>query len=88
VIDPTPIRAWFAFLSPHLDERRRRLSAASEARAAGHGGILAVSRATGLAPSTISRDLRELAGGAVLEGGWVRQPGGGREALAASDPGL
>ena len=62
--------------------------AASEAQAAGHGGIVAVWRATGLAPSTIGRGLRELAGGAVLAGGFVRQPGGGRKALAASDPGL
>ena len=88
MIDPAPIRARFASLSPHLDERGRRLLAASEAQAAGHGGIVAVSRATGLAPSTIGRGLRELAEGAVLEGGWVRQPGGGRKALAASDPGL
>ncbi len=88
MIDPALIRARFASLSPHLNERGRRLLAASEAQAAGHGGIVAVSRATGLAPSTIGRGLRELADGAVLEGGWVRQPGGGRKALAASDPGL
>ena len=47
-----------------------------------------MSRATGMAVTTIGRGLRELADGAVLEGGWVRQPGGGRKALAASDPGL
>jgi len=88
MIDPALIRARFACLSPHLNERGRRLLAASEAQAAGHGGIVAVSRATGLAPSTIGRGLRELADGAVLEGGWVRQPGGGRKALAASDSGL
>ena len=88
MIDPAPIRARFACLSPHLDERGRRLLAASEAQAAGHGGIVAVSRATGMAVTTIGRGLRELADGAVLEGGWVRQAGGGRKALAASDPGL
>ena len=88
MIDPAPIRARFESLSPHLDERGRRLLAASEAQAVGHGGIVAVWRATGLAPSTIGRGLRELADGAVLEGGFVRQPGGGRKALAASDPGL
>jgi hypothetical protein len=88
MIDPTLIRARFASLSPHLDERGRRLLAASEAQAAGHGGIVAVSRATGLAPSTIGRGLRELADGAPLPAGWVRRAGGGRKALAASDPGL
>ena len=55
------IRARYASLSPHLDERGRRLFAASEARAAGRGGIAAVSRATGIAASTIGRGLKELA---------------------------
>ena len=64
--DRAAIRARFLSLSPHLDERGRRLLAASEAQAAGHGGIVAVWRATGLAASTIGRGLRELAGGAVL----------------------
>jgi len=77
MIDPALIRARFACLSPHLDEHGRRLLAASEAQAAGHGGIVAVSRATGLAPSTIGRGLRELADGAPLPAGWVRRAGGG-----------
>ena len=88
MVDPVLIRARFASLSPHLDERGRRLLAASEARAAGHGGIVAVSRATGLAPSTIGRGLRELAEGTLLPPGWVRRAGGGRKTLAAADPGL
>ena len=87
MVDPALIRARFASVSPHLDERGRRLLAASEARAAGHGGIVAVSRATGLAPSSIGRGLRELAEGTSLPTGWVRRAGGGRKALAASDPG-
>ena len=88
MIDVALIRLRFAGLSPHLDERGRRLFAATEARAAGHGGIVAVWRATGIAPSTIGRGLRELDDGAVLEGGWVRREGGGRKTLVASDPGL
>src|SRR5262249_35821268 len=47
--------------SPFLDERDRRLVAAAEAFAAGYGGIAAVAMATGLAPSTIGRGLKELA---------------------------
>lgn len=74
MIDPAPIRTRFACLSPHLDERGRWLLAASEAQAAGHGGIVAVSRATGMAVTTIGHGMRELAEGAMLEGGWVRQP--------------
>ena len=57
--------------------------AAAEARAAGYGGIAAVSRATGLAPSTIGRGLKELAAG--LEGDRIRRHGGGRKALLVSD---
>ena len=45
---------------PQLDERQRRLFAAAEARAAGHGGIAAVSRVTRIAASTIGRGLKEL----------------------------
>ena len=61
--------------------------AAAEARAAGYGGIAAVSRATGLAASTIGRGLKELAA-AGLESDRIRRPGGGRKALLVSDPKL
>ena len=49
-----------AAILPQLDERQRRLFAAAEARAAGHGGIAAVSRVTRIAASTIGRGLKEL----------------------------
>jgi len=88
MVDPALIRSRFALLSPHLNERGRRLFAASEARAAGHGGIAAVFRATGIAPSTIGRGLRELDEGEPLEDGWVRREGGGRKTLVARDSGL
>lgn len=88
MIDIDLIRLRFASLSPHLDERGRRLLAATEARAAGYGGIVAVLRATGIAPSTIGRGLRELDEGELLEGGWVRREGGGRKTLVERDPGL
>ncbi len=61
--------------------------AAAEARAAGYGGIAAVSRATGLAASTIGRGLKELAA-AGLESDRICRPGGGRKALLVSDPKL
>jgi len=88
MVDSALIRSRFALLSPHLNERGRRLFAASEARAAGHGGIAAVSRATGIAPSTIGRGLRELDEGEPLEDGWVRREGGGRKTLVERDSGL
>ena len=78
----------FALLSPHLDERERRLLAATEANGAGYGGIAAVARATGMAPSTIGRGRRDLAGGEQLATGRIRRPGGGRKPLTETDPGL
>ena len=84
MLDTDAIRERYTQLSPHLDERGRRIFAAAEARAAGYGGIAAVSRATGLAASTIGRGLKELAA-AGLEGDRIRRHGGGRKALRVSD---
>ena len=72
---------------PQLDERQRRLFAAAEARAAGHGGIAAVSRVTRIAASTIGRGLKELDAPSPAPGR-VRRPGGGRKSLSEEDPGL
>ena len=49
-------------LWPHLDERARRLFAASEARPLGRGGISVVSRACGLSRVTITKAMHELDG--------------------------
>ncbi len=62
--------------------------AASEARAAGYGGIAAVSRATGIAASTIGRGLDELADTTGLDASRVRRPGGGRKPLVLTDASL
>ncbi|MGH2705446.1 MAG: ISAzo13 family transposase, partial [Actinomycetota bacterium] len=40
-------------LSPHLNERQRRLWAGAQARALGRGGIAAVARETGMSRSTV-----------------------------------
>jgi hypothetical protein len=86
MVDVEAIRARFLELSVHLDERGRRLLAASEARASGYGGIAAVSRATGLAASTIGRGLKDLAD--ELPPGRVRRQGGGSKSAVKRDPGL
>jgi hypothetical protein len=88
MIDINPIRDRFVALSPHLDERGRRSFAAAEARSAGYGGIAAVARATGIAPSTIGRGLQELTGVAEVPVNRNRRSGGGRKALTATDPAL
>jgi hypothetical protein len=85
MVDPSAIRDRYVALSPRLDERGRRSFAAAEARAAGYGGIAAVSQATGIAASTIGRGLKELAGGSDVAPDRVRRPGGGRKALVATD---
>ena len=69
-------------------QRERRLFAATEANGAGYGGIAAVARITGIAPSTIGRGRHDLAEGDRLEAGRIRRPGGGRKSLVASDAGL
>lgn len=69
------------------DERGRRVFAASEARAAGHGGVTAVSGITGLARSTIRRGLDELDDPPPPEGR-VRRAGGGPRPLTERDPTL
>ena len=89
MVDLSPIRDRFASLSPHLDERARRLFAANEALSAGYGGIAAVARATGIAVSTIGRGLKELKGVSVpAEAKRVRRPGGGRKTLISASPAL
>ncbi|WP_158932297.1 ISAzo13 family transposase [Acidisphaera sp. S103] len=85
MIDAGPICERFEALSPYLSERERRLLAASEARAASYGVIAAVAVATGIAPSTIGRGLKELAAPDKLDPDRVRRPGGGRKPLVVSD---
>src|SRR6516165_2248495 len=86
VIDVEPIRKRFSTVAPFLDERGRRLVAAAEAFAAGYGGIAAVAMATGVAPSTIGRGLKELA--QDEPSGRVRRPGAGRKPTISKDPTL
>jgi transposase len=76
-----------------LDERARRVWAASEALALGHGGIAKVFRATGIVPATIGKGIRELKeseakGGEPESPRRVRQPGGGRKRKVDEDPTL
>jgi hypothetical protein len=89
VIDTASIRQRHEGVAPHLDERGLRLLVASEARAAGRGGIAAVSRTTGIARSTIGRRLRDLDGAAsAWPIGLVRRSGGGRKAAMVKQPSL
>ena len=82
------IKARFDAVSSFLDERGRRLFAASEVRTAGRGGIAAVARATGIARSTISRGLEDLRRGPIGPSNRVRRRGGGAKRATELQPGL
>jgi hypothetical protein len=88
MIDEDSLLERKAAILPHLNERQRRLFAAAEAKAAGHGGIATVSRVTGIAASTIGRGLKELAALSPPLPGRVRRSGGGRKSLTEKDHGL
>ena len=82
------LTATFAAVWPLLDERTRRLMAASEAIALGYGGVSRVQRACGLSRRTIANGIREIEEGTAAAPGCIRRGGGGRKALTTSDPRL
>ena len=85
------IRRKYRALRVERDERGRRQWAAAEARELGWGGVTAVAHATSLSRTTITAGLRELdlpARRRSAEAVRVRRPGGGRQRLAETDPGL
>jgi hypothetical protein len=84
----TQLQRKFASLWPLLDERTRRLTAASEAWALSHGGVSQVSRACGLSRKAIAKGLREIEEGTPPPPGRVRRPGGGRKSILDHDPRL
>ncbi len=74
-----------------LDERLRRLFAASEAKAIGHGGITLVWKATGVARGSIQQGLKELVDKpAEMESGSrrIRRVGAGRKTTVTEDAAL
>ena len=87
------LKGKFAVLGPLLDERTRRLCAATEARSIGRGGVSRVAEATGMSRGTVRAGLKDLDSGepaayAPKGGARLRSPGGGRKALTERDPGL
>ncbi|HEX9729633.1 MAG TPA: ISAzo13 family transposase [Gemmatimonadales bacterium] len=89
-MDIKTLRRKYRAVAPGLTERSRRLWAAAEAAALGHGGIALVERATGISRSTISRGMREVAVGAhaTLPPERTRRAGGGRKRATEQDPTL
>ena len=76
-------------LSPHLNERQRRLLLAAEARLLGHGGVRAVARVAGVSETTVRRGVFELEEGQdPFPDGRARSEGGGRRSAEELDAGL
>jgi len=83
----------FNLLKGELDERSRRIWAATEALAIGHGGIKAVAKATGIAESTVRIGKNELDQGVSTKptegpSRRIRRKGGGRKPLTEFDDSL
>ena len=87
MIDEGGIQYRWNTVGSKLDERGRRLFAAAEVRTAGWGGLSVVARITGLARSTINRGEDDL-DAEPLAKGKIRRSGGGRRAVAETDPEL
>ena len=89
------IRSRYQALGEVMDERLVRLWAAAEAEAVGHGGVAAVTRATGILQKRILAGRQEMRSGVRSEviGGdgrrrRIRRPGAGRKRLTEKDPTL
>jgi transposase len=82
------VKQRYAALSPHLDERKRRLMVAAETVALGPRSLAGVSRATGMARTTIMRGIRELHQPDEVAEERVRRPGAGRKRAVDKDPTL
>jgi len=83
------VKSKFASLKSILNERARRLWAASEARELGWGGIDVVQTATGISHSTIRKGIRQLTEQSKSEPlplNRSRRKGGGRKGILHYDP--
>jgi hypothetical protein len=85
--DEKLLRRKFSDMWPLLDERSRRLVAASEALSLGYGGVSQIRRACGLSRKAIAKGKREIAEGNPMPGR-IRRLGAGRKNIVERDPRL
>jgi hypothetical protein len=83
--DAKSLRRKLSGVLPLLDERSRRLIAASEALSLGYGGVSTVRRACGLSRKAIAKGIREIAAGNAIPGR-IRRMGAGRKNIIERDP--
>jgi len=85
------IKKRFDFISPFLNERMRRIFAATEARALGRGGTSLVAKLTGVSRRAINEGVKELSQPQKkqdINQKRSRKPGGGRKKTIEKDPAL
>ncbi len=82
------IKEKFTDISYCLNERSRRIWAATEAKSYGWGGISVVAEATGIDPKTIRKGVSELEDPNRLAQEGIRRDGGGRKKLKDKHPQL
>ena len=89
-IDETQTVARYEILRPFMDEKLRRLWAATEAMKSGRGAIAVLCRATGMSRNTIKAGIKELSSPAEQQHDLdrVRKPGAGRKTLSEKNPQL
>ncbi len=78
----------YSALQPFLNERTRRLWAATEADEIGRGGAALAEKATGITQKTIRKGIRELKNPFPLSPARSRHEGGGRKKCTHHDPTL
>lgn len=82
------IKQKFEEISFYLNEKTKRIWAATEAKSYGWGGIAIVAKAIGLDHKTIQKGLKELAKPNKLADNRIRQSGGGRKKMTDTQPQL
>jgi hypothetical protein len=87
VVSEDDMGEFFRLLSPHLDERQKRLAQGAFSQMLGHGGSAAVSRASGSSAQVVGRGRAELEAGAEVTDR-VRRAGAGRPVAEVAQPGI
>jgi len=77
----------YRVIGPHLDEKARRLWAATEAKSIGWGGITVIAKIANISPITIRAGLQDIEIGDIPINS-VRRSGGGRKKLTEKMPDL
>ncbi len=80
------IKEKYGSLENYLNEKGKRIWAATEARSYGWGGVSAVHMATGIDFKTIRKGLLELKSGNSLANEGLRKNGSGRKKISSKEP--